>query len=591
MDKRYLSILDYIKIPLKYAKPSCLFMILQRVIDGILPSMQLIIITFLLNSLIRNTKNYLHISLTLLLLIITIGYSRLSGQLRKLLEVRLTNNLREKFTVTLIDKLTMLKYRYIDDSNTWDLIYRTVKEPETELIMGLATILNMATLVIQLFGIVIIIVINIWWAGLLILLLYIPLIYLAVKNGKINYQANRDVSYHMREYEYLEMLLIDRDPATERALFEFYDFINKKWQEKYDFTRKLLIRAFLKYFAKIKLCEILVSIITILMIGLLIGSALKGEISLGLLMSITGYMLSLISISSQQLTIYIKNLIKSKEYIRDLNNYMNLDDSNEFILTPSPTTIDIDSIEFKNVSFKYQGSEHYVLKDISFTLRKGKHYAFVGENGAGKTTVIKLITGLYDDFEGDILINGKSIREYSPADIKALCSVAYQDFAKYPISIRDNIAIGDMNNFYVNDDLIRQQLINLKLNNAVNDLPNKEYTVLGKSDSKGIDLSLGQWQKVAIARSLIRKSPLKILDEPTASLDPISESEIYDEYRNMSKSHMTIFISHRLASTKLADEIFVFSEGSIVERGTHKELMKAHGIYYSMFENQRSWYV
>jgi len=223
-------------------------------------------------------------------------------------------------------------------------------------------------------------------------------------------------------------------------------------------------------------------------------------------------------------------------------------------------------------------------------LEAGKHYAFVGKNGAGKTTITKLLTGLYTEYEGEILINGKELREYPVSTVKALFSVVYQDFAKYYIPLKDNIKLGDVSGKNT-EEKIPDILTKGGLEELVSELKDGIDTPLGKILENGQDISGGQWQRIALARSLISRAPVKMLDEPTAALDPISESRVYGEFENLMKGKTTVFISHRLGSTKLADEILVIDDGMIIERGTHDELMDDEGQYAQMFEAQRGWYL
>jgi ATP-binding cassette subfamily B protein len=248
------------------------------------------------------------------------------------------------------------------------------------------------------------------------------------------------------------------------------------------------------------------------------------------------------------------------------------------------------------------------LDGLSFKLERGRHYAFVGKNGAGKTTVTKLLTGLYTEYEGGIYVNGKELRTFAAGALKAMFSVVYQDFAKYYISLKDNVALGDaagmgaagmsaagmgaagmsaagmgaaggdaasgsaasggafgMGVYARVPEAIRQA----GLDGTVAELPGGADTPLGKIKENGHEISGGEWQRVAMARSLISRAPVKILDEPTAALDPIGESRVYGEFEKLMRGKTTIFISHKLGSTKLADEILVIDGGRVIERGTH----------------------
>ncbi|MDO5717079.1 MAG: ATP-binding cassette domain-containing protein [Tissierellia bacterium] len=222
-------------------------------------------------------------------------------------------------------------------------------------------------------------------------------------------------------------------------------------------------------------------------------------------------------------------------------------------------------------------------------MEKGKHYAFVGSNGAGKSTIIKMLTGQYTDYEGQILIDGKDIQTLSQSQLKSLFSVIYQDFSQYEISLKDNILLGDLAKTH-RDEEVTGALTQAGLRELVEELPNGIETTLGRIDHSGMDVSGGQWQKIVFARSIMSPAPIKILDEPTAALDPLSENRLYLQYKEIMKGKTTIFISHRLASTKLADKIFVIDNGVIVQRGQYEELVTREGIYRDMFEEQSRWY-
>ena len=207
-------------------------------------------------------------------------------------------------------------------------------------------------------------------------------------------------------------------------------------------------------------------------------------------------------------------------------------------------------------------------------------------NGAGKTTMTKLMTGLYRDFKGEILLNGRDIRTYDAKALKSLCSAVFQDFARYQVPARDSIAVG----LPAREARVEDAVRTVGLRDAIAALPKGLDTPLGKIYEGGQDLSGGEWQRVAIARALVSGAPVRILDEPTAALDPMSESRFYEQFAGMSRGVTTLFISHRLGSTRLADRIFVIDGGRIAEEGTQAELLAAGGLFADMFEAQRSWY-
>ncbi len=246
-------------------------------------------------------------------------------------------------------------------------------------------------------------------------------------------------------------------------------------------------------------------------------------------------------------------------------------------------------IEFSHVSFKYPRSEQYVLKDINLKITSGEHLSVVGLNGAGKTTFIKLLCRLYDVTEGEILIDGINIKEYSEEEYRKLFAVVFQDFQLFAFSLRDNIALCDT----AREDEVNRVLELSGFYEDAQKLPQGLDTMLYKSfDEKGTELSGGQQQKTAIARALYKNAPIVILDEPTAALDPVAEYDIYRRFDTLVGGKTAIYISHRLSSCKFCDRIAVFAENTIKEYGTHDELVdKKNGIYAELFAAQAQYYV
>ena len=246
-------------------------------------------------------------------------------------------------------------------------------------------------------------------------------------------------------------------------------------------------------------------------------------------------------------------------------------------------------IEFSHVSFKYPRSEQYVLRDINLKITSGEHLSVVGLNGAGKTTFIKLLCRLYDVTEGEILIDGINIKEYSEEEYRKLFAVVFQDFQLFAFSLRDNIALCDT----AKEDEVEHVLQLSGFYEDAQKLPQGLDTMLYKSfDEKGTELSGGQQQKTAIARALYKNAPIVILDEPTAALDPVAEYDIYRSFDTLVGGKTAIYISHRLSSCKFCDRIAVFAENTIKEYGTHEELVdKKNGIYAELFAAQAQYYV
>ena len=245
-------------------------------------------------------------------------------------------------------------------------------------------------------------------------------------------------------------------------------------------------------------------------------------------------------------------------------------------------------IEFKNVSFKYPNAENYSLRNINIKINDGEHLAVVGRNGSGKTTFIKLMCRLYDVTEGEILINGINIKEYTKESIVRLYSVVFQDFKIFSTTLAQNISAGEKYDY----DKLYDALDKANIKDRVLAMENKESTYLYKDlDKSGVEISGGEAQKLALARALYKDAPVVILDEPTAALDPIAENEIYSRFNSFVDNKTAIYISHRLSSCVFCNRIAVFDESHLVETGTHQELLNANGKYSELWNAQAKYYV
>lgn len=238
-------------------------------------------------------------------------------------------------------------------------------------------------------------------------------------------------------------------------------------------------------------------------------------------------------------------------------------------------------IEFDDVTFTYPGAEAPTLRNVSFTIHAGEHVALVGSNGAGKSTIIKLLLGLYSPEQGQIRIGGVNIRQYSRQELADVLGVVFQDFCQYAGTIRDNVALGNASDGEVLTALERSRF------------EMAEYTLdtpLGKLEEQGVDLSGGQWQRLAVARSIVKKHAFLILDEPTAAMDPIAESRLYELFAQQLQGEGYIMISHRLGSARLADRILLLDQGVIAGTGSHDVLLQESPQYAAMWTLQSQWY-
>jgi ATP-binding cassette subfamily B protein len=368
--------------------------------------------------------------------------------------------------------------------------------------------------------------------------------------------------------------------------------VNDRWHAQFESARKLEYKARLKHFVVTKAASLVTALISLVVAGVLLGPVVRGQVSVGMFIGLVNAVFGLVQMMSWDLSYQVDQLAQSREYMRDLTAFAALEEEDSAASPPRAPAPEFQELELREVRFAYPGTEREVLKGLSLTIERGRHYAFVGVNGAGKTTITKLLTGLYRDFTGEILVNGRDIRSYAGDELRSIFSVVYQDFARYSIPFGEGIAIGNVNDRVsaASQARIARAIEDIGLDKTLAALPAGMKTPLGKIKDGGQDLSGGEWQRVALARALVSPAPVRILDEPTASLDPVSESKMYEMFENMSGGNTTLFISHRLGSTKLADVIFVISEGVVIEKGDHAALLQAGGVYAEMFESQREWY-
>jgi ABC-type multidrug transport system fused ATPase/permease subunit len=275
-------------------------------------------------------------------------------------------------------------------------------------------------------------------------------------------------------------------------------------------------------------------------------------------------------------------------YIREYLNIKDMYNHGKGCDLPKDLPLDI---EFKNVSYKYHGAENYTLKNINLKINKGEKLAIVGENGAGKTTLVKLLCGYYYPTEGEILINGKSLPEYNLEEYYTMFAAVFQDIGLLPISIEEFVSSRNAGDGGIDGDKVIKMIEQAELSDKLASLSNGVKTKLMKSTfDDAIDLSGGEKQKLMLARALYKDAPCIILDEPTAALDPIAESNLYQKYNELTQDKTSVYISHRLASTRFCNRIVYIENGGIAEHGTHDELIKSSGRYANMFDLQSHYY-
>jgi ATP-binding cassette, subfamily B, bacterial len=391
-----------------------------------------------------------------------------------------------------------------------------------------------------------------------------------------------------RQIDYLfensKSLINGKDVRIYKMETWFYQLFKSLTKKRVSWSRKMEYRYFIPSLSD----NILLFVRDILAYGLLITLVLEGSIDVAIFTLYVGIIGGFSNWMNETVRCFT-NLKRANLGVNDYRQYDEIEEVfNHHKGVELPTSYPLD-IEFKNVSFTYPGAEQPTISNLNFKIEKGSKVALVGNNGAGKTTIVKLLTGLYYPTEGEILINGISIKDFNIKEYHQLIGAVYQDVEILAFTIAKNVAATVEQD--INYEKVHQSLALAGLKDKVDSLKEREQTHLTQQlNEAGILLSGGEMQKLMLARALYKDAPIMILDEPTAALDPIAEAELYEKYNDLTKEKTSLFISHRLSSTKFCDRILFLEKGQIIEDGNHQDLMALNRKYAEMFTIQSHYY-
>ena len=536
-------------------------------------------------------------SAAMMLLIFFFVY-RILNQLVTRLNTAITRIAGEKVTkyvkIQIMTKAKEIDLSSFDLPAFYEKLENANREASVRPINVLSSTFNSISKIITLASYIIILATapGMWWTAVVMLVISFPTAIINFTYRKKNFNYMRRRSKERRQMNYYSELMVNKDMAKEIRLYDLSDEFIGRYNGVFDVyyagIRKLIIKENVWHI----ITTLLSSVVNCVFFAIIAFKVFNGELQIGdyslytgALTSIASTVTSLIAISATvyEGTLFIDNLIS---FMNEKPTVVPTRDVPEHIDHSLPH-----SIEFRNVSFAYPGSERKVIKNINLTIRPGETMVLVGLNGAGKTTLLKLLTRLYDPTEGTILLDGKDIREYDVTELYKTFGIIFQDFGKYAVSVSENISFGDHSK--VSDaERIREAAVQANADDYICALPKGYDTPLMRYfEADGTELSIGQWQKLSIARAFYSNADILILDEPTASLDPIAEQEIFNQFDKLREGKTTIFVSHRLSSATIATKIVVLENGELVEEGSHRELMSKQGKYYTLFSTQAKRYI
>ena len=478
---------------------------------------------------------------------------------------------------------------YYENPNYYDTLHRAQQEAPYRPTRILNNLVQAGQNGISLIAIAGLLITFSWIIVVILAVASIPNVIVRLKYSNKLYNWQRQRTSSGRKAWYFNFLLTRDTHAKELRLFNLGGIFRDRFRK----IRKLLIKEKLSIAIRRTAANSLTQLIATLFVfgtfGYIAYRTIHGSLTIGDLgMFYMAFQRG--NQCVQRLLNAIAGLYEDNLFLTNLYEFLEICPTIKDPIHPQAVPVPIrDGIIFKNVSFAYPPGNRMVLKDISFIIRPGEHIGIVGENGSGKTTLVKLICRLYDPTSGQITWDGKNLRQFGTAALRSEISVIFQDYAKYHLTARENIWLGNID-FDANDERVPGAARRTGAEEIINHLPDGYDTVLGKWFENGEELSIGEWQKIALARAFLRDSQIIILDEPTSALDAKSEYELFKKFHEIASGKSAILISHRLLTVRMADRIYVTDKGRIIEEGTHNELIRRNGKYANLFDLQAQYY-
>src|SRR5438034_8500836 len=520
--------------------------------------------------------------------------STFSNTVQQLLQEQVANRVQ----LDILKKANTLDLSFFENPESYDKIRQAANQSSYQPVTMISQTFDLGRTIVTLFTLIFLLLHLAWWLAIVALIVPIPAFFSSTRYGWRGYQLMRRQSPERRLMAYFVTLMTTDTYNNEIKLFNLGDFfIGKFWDLAtglYKQDKKLLLRRYNINFLWTGL-TVVANTAIYLYVAL---QAVAGRITLG---GLTLYTQTAVQVGQnfQSLLNGISNTYENTLYVNTLFDFLEYEP--EIVSPPKPQPVELPrnvsglDIEFRDVSFTYPGKDpetHAALKHASFTIHAGEAIALVGRNGAGKTTLVKLLTRLYDPDEGEIFIGGRNIKEYNLKELREQVGVIFQDYVNYYMTAQENIGVGRVDKIEQRE-LVKSAASKSGADTVIEQLPQGYDTMLGrwfKDLKESTQLSGGEWQKIALARAFMRDARILVLDEPTSALDAQAEHEVFTHFRSLTRGKTAVFISHRFSTVRLADRIFVIENGSIIESGSHRELIALHGRYAELFDLQAEAY-
>ena len=518
------------------------------------------------------------------------GLSRLSALLESLLGDLFAN----RTSVELMRHAATLDLEQFEDAEIYDRLERARRQTVNRI--GLFTLL-LATLqdLITLVTLSVALAVYVPWLLVLLVVAVLPSLLGETHFASLGYSLLYSWTPERRQLDYLRYIAASDVSAKELKMFGLSDFLVGRYdrlsREFYEANKALSVRRSLvsSLLAAVGTLGYYAAYAVIIYLTVVGHRSPGGVFTIGVLTFLAGSFRQSRDLI-QRVLLSLSQIFEQSLYLDDLFSFLALEPRIRPMAGARPVPHPIrQGFTFESVGFRYPGAEHWAVRGLDFTLAPGERLALVGENGAGKTTLVKLLARLYDPSEGRIMLDGIDLREYDLESLRRNVGVIFQDFVRYDFLLRENIAVGNIGGLE-DEPRIQSAAARSLADTVAARLPGRYGQMLGRRFEGGVDLSGGEWQKVALARAYMREAQLLILDEPTAALDARAEYEVFLRFSELTQGRMAVLISHRFSTVRMADRIVVLRGGELVEHGTHEELLALGGLYSELFQLQAAGY-